>query len=473
MTDTERVLRQDGGHEQNGKYSQELRRTLGVMGNVALCVAAITPAVGVFAIAPVLLNMTGTGAVWALVIAGLLGTAMAFCWGELGSVYPIAGGDYSVITRSLGKAAGFVSLVFTGPVSAFLIPAVVALSIAAYMEVVIPLDPRWIGAAVIAVGTVVAILGVRFSARAVGILLAIELLVVAFVAFLGFINIQRSLGDIVSPVTFADGNGAAPLAMGVLLAGVAVAAFTYNGFQGALLFSEETMGNRRNVARAVFISLGIAVTFAVVPVTAGLLGATSLEEFTTAANPWQAFLLGTGGDSFNTAVSLGIALAICNGVIALTPYFARVVYSSGRDRVWPGAISDALARVHPRYDTPWVATLVVGLGGVLMILTMDVDAMATVIGTVIALEMILIALSSIVNRIRFPRLRRPYRMPLWPLAPVVGIALCGIVLWEQTTKDLLVAGSIVVASLVYYHAYLRPRRETHMRMLEPAGDETI
>ncbi|CQD23245.1 amino acid transporter [Mycolicibacterium conceptionense] len=460
--------RQDG--EENLRYTQELSRSLGLWGNVALCVAAITPAVGVFAIAPILLNMAGTGAVWALLIAGLLGLSMAACYGELGSAYPIAGGDYSVISRTLGKAAGFVSLVFTGPVCAFLIPAVVALTVATYLNVVVPLDARWVGAVVIALGTLIAILGVRFSARLVGLLLTIELLVVVFVTLLGFAQTQHSLSEVLRPTTFGP-EGAQNLAAGVLLAAVAVAAFTYNGFQGALLFSEETSGGGRNIARSVFISLGVAVSFGVIPVLGGLLGARSLAEFTTSATPWQQLLTDTGGEGFNTIVSLGIALAVVNGVMALTPYFARVVYSSGRDWMWPGPISRALARVHPRFETPWVATLVIGVAGVLLILTTDVETMATVIGTIIALEMILVAVSAIVSRIRVPRLSRPYRMPLWPAAPTAAIALCLVVLAEQTRKDQIAALVIVGMSLLYYRFYLRPRSETHMKMLNPAESD--
>ncbi|MHC9297469.1 APC family permease [Mycobacterium sp. LTG2003] len=452
------------------RYEQELSRSLGLWGNVALCVAAITPAVGVFAIAPILLNMAGTGAVWALVIAGMLGLSMAACYGELGSAYPIAGGDYSVVARTLGKAAGFVSLIFTGPVCAFLIPAVVALTIATYLNVVVPLDARWVGAAVIAVGTVIAILGVRLSARLVGLLLAVELLVVVFVTVLGFVKTQHSLAEVLTPTVFAP-DGPQALAVGTLMAAVAVAAFTYNGFQGALLFSEETSGGGRNIARSVFISLAVAVSFGVIPVLGGLLGARSLEEFTTSPTPWQQFLTDTGGELFNTIVSLGIALAVVNGVMALTPYFARVIYSSGRDMMWPAPISRALAKVHPRFETPWVATLVIGFAGVILILTMDVEAMATVIGTVIALEMILVALSAIVSRVRFPGLIRPYRMPLWPAAPVAAIALCLVVLVEQTRKDQITAVVIVIVSLAYYVGYLRTRNATHMKMLDPAESD--
>jgi amino acid transporter len=451
-------------------YKQELRRDLGLWGNVSLVVAAIAPALAVFAVMPVLLNIAGTGAFWALVIAGVLGLAMAACWGELGSIYPIAGGDYSVVSRTVGKAAGFVSFVFTGPVLAFLIPAVVALTVASYLGVVVSLEARWVGAVVLAIGTVVAIVGIRFSARIVGLLLVVELAVVAFVTVIGFVNTQRSLSNVLTPTIYTP-DGPETLGAGAMLAAVAVAAFTYNGFQGALLFSEETTGIRRNVARSVYISLGVAVACGVVPALAGLLGARSLSEFTTSAAPWQQLLVDSGGETFNTVVSLGIALAVINGVFALIPFFARVIFSSGRDMMWPTPISKALAQVHPRFETPWVATLVIGLASIVLILTLDVEAMAVIVGIVIALEFILVALSALVSRIRFSGLERPYRMPLWPLAPAVGIGLSAVVVYEQATKDQITAAVIVIVALAYYAGYLLPRASTHMRMLHPADDD--
>ncbi|MFI6286621.1 APC family permease [Streptomyces sp. NPDC051018] len=456
------------------KYEQELSRSLKVVGNMAIVVAAITPASSAFVIAAVVFAISGSGAALAFAVAAVLGIAMAFCWAELGAAYPLAGGDYSFIARTLGRASGFVSLVLTGPVQAILIPAVIALGMAEYLETVFSADANVIGAVVIAVSTVIAVFGIKFSALATGVLLLLELAAVALVTVLGFVNAERPITELFNPQLFDADGTATSLTAGALIAGVAVASFAYNGFQGAILFSEETQGPARNIARAVFGALVVAVLAELLPVAAALLGSPSVAELTTSDSPWQYFLTSIGGETFNTVISLGIAIAILNGVIALMPYFARILYSSGRDMVWPAPVSRALATVHPRYQTPWIATLIIGAAGTALILVADVVTLTTWVGATVAIEYSLVATAAVVSRIRRRDLERPYRMPWWPLPPLVGLAISLLVLSEQTGRDLFIATAIVGGALLYYAFYLRPRAATHMLTLAPpdAGTDT-
>ncbi len=456
-----------GGNAGRRAYKQELHRSLGLWENISLVVSAVTPATGAFIIAPVLFTLTGTGAPLTFVIAAVMGLALAFCWAELGCAYPIAGGDYTFVARILGRPAGFVSLILSGPVQAVLIPAVVALGIGQYVGVILNVNTNILAAVIILLGAAVAILGVRLSAIAVGVLLAIELLAVVFVGVLGLFHVQRPISTLFQPL-ITDSDGAThSLTMGALVAGIAVASFAYNGFQGALLYSEETTGSRRNVARSVFIALGVAVACEVLPVSMAILSSPSLADLSASPNAWQYFLTSIGGDAFNTIISLGIAIAVLNAVVALMPFFARILYSSGRDMAWPAPMSKALASVHPRWGTPWISTIVVGAAGAVLVLFTDVATLSTCVGAVLCVEFILVAASAILSRLKDKSMDRPYRMPLWPAAPIVAIVMSVVVLTQQTSSDLLVAGGIVVVSLAYYLVYLRPRRHTHMLMLDP------
>lgn len=448
------------------RYTQELKRDLSLWENVSLVVSAVTPATGAFIIAPVLFSLNGTGAPLTFVIAAFLGISLAFCWAELGSAYPIAGGDYTFVSRILGRGAGFVSLLLSGPVQAVLIPAVVALGMAEYLRVVIDVDANVLGATILLGGMAIALFGVRMNALAVAVLLVIELVAVVLVTVLGFVKANRDVSVLFSPEVFGDG-AAQPLTFGALVAGIAVASFAYNGFQGALLYSEETVGGRKNVARAVFIALGVAIACEVLPVAAAILGAPSVPALAASGNPWQYFLTSIGGETFNTIISLGIAVAVLNAVIALMPFFARILYSSGRDMAWPGPVSRSLAKVHPKYGTPWIATIVVGVAGALLILVTDVLTLTTWVGAVLAVEFILVATSAIVDRVRRPNQDRPYRMPLWPIAPVVAIVMSIGVITQQAPADLAVAGGLVLVAVLYYVFYLRPRSRTHMLVLDP------
>jgi amino acid transporter len=230
-------------------------------------------------------------------------------------------------------------------------------------------------------------------------------------------------------------------------------------------------GPRRGVARAILWSLVITVTAELVPTTAALLGAPSLHGLTTSASPMQYLIKALSGSALNTIVSLAVAGAIFNAVIAIVLYYARVIYGSARDRAWPGPLNTALGAIHPRFHTPWVGTLFVGVIGIVLVLTTNVVTLSTWTGVALAIDYALIALAALVSRVTQRQLVRPYRMPLWPLAPLLAIAGCVITLTKQTTHDLRIAGIVVAGSLVYYFAYLHPRRKTHWLMLNPVSED--
>ena len=439
-----------------------------MVGNVAITLAVIGPAASVFAIGSVALGQQGSGAFLAFLIAALLSGCLAVGWAELGALYPTAGGLYGIVARVLGRRAGFLALVLQ-LVLFVIVPSAFALGAGEYLAAVWPaVSPRTAALVVLAAATAVAVAGIRFNAVVTAGLLALELAIILVVSALGFANADWSAaGTLLDPRVYAADGGAAPVSLRTLLAGVVLGLGAYAGYGGAVIFSEETRGPRRGIAFAVLGALGVAVVAELLAIAAALVGAPSQAELMTAPAPMSYLVRSLGGDRLVTVLTLALQATFFNILLAVLLGYARVLYSSGRDRTWPAPLSRALGRVHPRTRTPVVATLAIGAGALTLTAVSDYAAAVTFASLTVVVTFALIALSALASRRLQPGLARPYRMPLWPLPPVVALAGVAVTVLLQTGRDLAIVAGILAAGVVYDLVYLRPRRETHWILLEP------
>jgi len=221
----------------------------------------------------------------------------------------------------------------------------------------------------------------------------------------------------------------------------------------------------------VLLVLGIAVVAELVPITAALLGAPSLAKLATAPAPMSYLVSSLGGEGLARVLTLALVAAIFNVLLVSVLNFSRILYGSGRDRVWPAPVSRALAYVHPKAKTPAVATLTLGTAALALTAVSDQATAVTFTGLILVVSFALVALSALVSRLRQPRLARPYRMPLWPLPPVVALAGVAVTASLQTGRDLAIVAGILLVGTVYLVVYLRPRRVTHWILLEPPDGE--
>lgn len=454
------------GTPAGGPHPGQLSRVLHVLGTIAIVVSAVTPAASVFIIAPVAFFAVGTGTFWAFVIAAVIGVGVAYSYSELGAAFPIAGGDYAIVSRVLGKQVGFLSLVLWITLAVF-IPSSIALGIGTYMSVVWNANANALGAGVMVIGTIIAIFNIRANARITGVFLVIELLALVVVTVLGFAHAHNSISALTSPHLFPVKGAAATASFGVVLSGVAIAIFSYNGYGAAVNFSEEITGHKSGIAKAILWSLLITVVAELVPIVATLLGAPSLHALANSPAPMTYLLKSLSGNTLNTIVSLGISLAILNATLAIILELARIVFSAARDRAFPGPLNTALAHVHPRLRTPWIATLVVGAAGAVLTGLSSVAALVSFTGVVLTINYGAIALSAIVDRIRNPDRERPYKMPLWPLWPVVALIGTIAVFYKQTGHNEGIVGLILLGAVVYYVAFLLPMRKSHWVLYDP------
>lgn len=458
------------------RYSQELPRSIGVLGNILITLSGVTPAASVFIIVPVALAGAGSGSFLSYVFGAIVGVFMAFCWAELSAAFPIAGGDYALVWHAfrgrfsaLAGPVSFITFALYVDFIAF-IPAVIALGAATYLGVVADFNPGVVGAIVMLIASGIAILNLRLNALITGIFLAVELGAVFTLTVLGFTH-AHDFEALLHPVIGTSTGTLSPLAFSAVLAVTAVAVFSYNGYANAVNFSEETVGSSRNIARAILWSLAITVIAELGPLTAVIVGAPSLAELTTAAVPLQYFIEATSNRIVYVVISLGIVLAILNAVIAIVLSDSRILYSSARDRAWPGPLNRWLMMIHPRLNSPWIATAIVGVLGAILCLTVPLDTLVNLTGASLVADYALIAVAALVARITRATAHSPYRMPIWPLPPLLALGSLAYVFTQQSNLLLEVTLITMAIGLVYWLVVILPQRGKAWNLRQAALDE--
>ena len=458
-----------GGEEILGAlgYKQELSRAIGVFGTLALVLSDITPTASLLVIGPVVIATAGSGSLLAYLLGCFIAINVALCMGELGSMFPVAGGLYSIVTRVLGRPIGFLAMLdYIG--QAIFLPASVAIGIGVYVQALNPGIPSNIAAGVVMIlVTLLAVLKINFNAIVTGIFLLIELIVVSVLALAGFTHLHQPISILTSPV-MSDGTA---VGLGLVFTAVATAMFSVNGYDSAINFSEETKGSAARVGQAVIIAALIGIGFELIPFIGVVFGAPDLAAFIKSPTPLTDVARSAFGDTFVNIITYGAILAIFNASLAITLQFARIVWSSGRDRAWPGPVSDALARVHPTLRSPWVATLIVGGLATILCIQSSLVAVVTFTAVLLILLYALIAISALVSRIQQKGLPRPYRMPFWPIPPIIALVGTGVAITQQKQSDLLIVAVIIVVGVIYYFGFLAPRKDRYWTMsTDPATE---
>jgi amino acid transporter len=434
---------------------QGLHRGLNFLGNIALTVSDITPTASLLVVGPVVIATAGTGSVWAYLIGCFLAFNVALCMGELGSMYPSAGGLYSIVTRVLGRPVGFVGLLlYIG--QAIFLPASIAIGVGVYINSLVSGVSSSAAAAVVMIAvTLLALLKINFNAVLTGFFLALELIVVVILFAAGILNLDQPLSILSDPVMASGGGGAlASVASGAVVTALATALFSVNGYDSAINFSEETEGSSAQIGKAVVFAASIGILFELIPFVASVFGAQDLKGFLSSPTPLTDVIREAFGGTVVDIVTVGAIIAIFNASLAITLQFARITWSTGRDRAWPPAISDALSRVNAN-GAPWVATLIIGAFATLLCVKSSLQSVVSSTAVMIITLYALIAISSLISRTRHRELPRPFKMPLWPVPPVIALAGVVIALSKQSTRDLLIVGGIAVFGALYYALYLR------------------
>jgi basic amino acid/polyamine antiporter, APA family len=430
--------------------SQDTRRRLTCFDSVCLIVGIIIGA-GIFETSPLIARNTETlrvlFGIW--ICGGILSMLGAFCYAELGATYPNAGGDYDYLTRAYGPWAGFL---FGWMQTVIVRPCDVALMAFVAANYGAPLFPEGtIGKLPLALSavvllTVINILGVQFGKMTQNILTVVKV-VGLFVVFAIAITVGR---DAAPPDSLWEPDAGSldyGLAMILVL-------FTFGGWNEMAFVAAEVKNPGRNIARGLCAGITIVtllyvlVTYSFVTVLghAGLVNTETVgRDVITAV--WPDFAI---GPALMSGLVVVAALGSLNGLIFAG---SRITYAVGRDY----QLFEPLGRWNRKTGTPILAltiqaalacTLVIALGSFTDTL---LYAAAPVYGFYIATSVGLIVLRS-----KDSSTVRPFRVPIYPLIPIIFATSCSYLIWRavlyKPEHSAVALGLILLGIPVYFVA---------------------
>jgi len=468
------------------KGENRLRRVLGPVQLTSLGVGAIIGA-GIFvATGAAAHNVAGPALMLSYVVAGVTCIFAALCYAEFASMVPVAGSAYTYAYATLGELFAWIigwDLVLEYAVGS----ATVANGWSSYFQSVISkfglhvpklvssspwvYDPAtgtfpFTGAvlnlpAVVVVALVTAILvkGIQESASFNAAMVMVKVAAVLFVIGVGIFYVNTDNWHPFAPyglsglsffghhVAGQTSPSGAPVGM---LAGAAIIFFAYIGFDSVSTHAEEAKKPSRDVPIGIIASLLICTVLyiAVVAVLTGMVrydqldvGAPVSDAFKQQGIGWAEFLVAAAGVAGITSVLLVMMLSA-----------PRVFLAMARDGLVPRGF---FADVHPRFRTPWKSTILIGAFVATMTGFLPIDFLLhlTNIGTLLAF--VIVCAAVLIMRRTHPEAERPFRCPMVPLIPILGILTCLLLMFSLPSDNWWRLAVWLLIGFVIYFGYGR------------------
>ncbi|NLD37724.1 MAG: amino acid permease [Desulfatiglans sp.] len=449
--------------------NDQLKRTIG-LGTAVILVIANMIGTGVFTTSGFIMADLKNPAAMILCwfIGGILALTGALCYGELGAIFPKAGGEYVFLRESIGKPFGFlsgwVSLIvgFSAPIAA----ASIAFSKYLFRSIgaeasgqdvfnlfgILPLTFYTItGISVIILFSIAHWYSLSFGSRVQNILTLFKITVIlAFIA-LGFYLGKGSLEN------FSSGPVSKSLFTGEFATSLIYISFAYSGWNAAAYIGSEIKEPSRNIPLSLL--WGTMVVMALYMLLNLLfIYALPISEMTGIEDVGATAAISLFGVKIGTIFSGAITICLLSVISAMIMTGPRVYYAMAKDNAFPKWFGD----VNPKHTTPGKAILLQAAIAIIMVITSSFDKLLMYIGFTLSLFAMLTVIGLMILRFRLPSIDRPYRTFGYPVTPVLFI-LSNLWIIAHTVKGnpfvlIYGGGTIVLGLFVYLYYYFKPAK---------------
>jgi APA family basic amino acid/polyamine antiporter len=294
--------------------------------------------------------------------------------------------------------------------------------------------------------TIILVIGIRESANSNNAMVLLKIGVILFFVAVGSTLIRPENWD--NPAL----GGFAPNGWSGIATGAAIIFFSYIGFDATSTAAEEAKNPGRDMPFGIIMSLVICTVLYIV-MAAVMTGMAAWNKLGTPEPMITALALADGSPRLLTIsrliVSLGAVIAMSSVLLVFQLGQPRIFMSMSRD----GLLPPYLARVHPRYKTPYVGTIITGVFVAFFAAFANIAEVVelTNIGTLFAF--VAVSAGVLVLRRKDPDRARPFRVPLVPLTPTISILACTYLMLQLPLKTWIFFGAWLVVGLLIYLLY--------------------
>ncbi len=452
--------------------SPELLRAIGLKEAIAINIGCVIGS-GIFlvpaTIAGKLHAMGPIMLVW--VVAGLLTFFGALSLAELSSFLPKSGGPYVYLRESYGKLWGFLfswNDFFINKAGSI---AAVAIAFTVYLGALVPAighsqpfyQPGWsifghpftfgwsqlIAIIAIALVTFINVRGVKLGAQVMNVFTTAKVAALLFLIFGAFFSSKASFANM-QPWWPESWSSELTAAFGIAMIS---ALWAYDGWIDVTLTAGETINPTRNVPLALIIStLAILAIYLAANIAYALIiPLDTMPNSTRIAADVAAQAIGPVGAII---VIAGIMCSTFGTLNGMTLSGTRSIWATGHDRVF----APALGKVHPRFRSPYVAIITIGVWATLLTLSGTYDQITAYVVFGSWLFYAMAAVSVIILRKKMPDVARPYKAWGYPYATLLFAAIAGWFIYNtvmEDPRDALIGIGLLVLGLPFYYYWTR------------------
>ncbi|EQM54316.1 porin [Lactiplantibacillus plantarum EGD-AQ4] len=437
-------------------YTQELKRTLSVKDLVIYGLIFMVPIAPMGIYGSVISVSQGMIALtYAIGMIAMFFTALSY--GQMSRAFPVAGSVYAYAKLGINKTIGFLSgwMIILDYI---FVPALLYIIAANSLKSLLPTVPTWLWLiGFIVINTLINVRGIAFTAIANRIFLIGELIVLAFFIILGSYGLFHSAGN---GFTFKPFYDTSHFNLQFIMTATSVAVLSFLGFDGISTLAEETTGGNRAVGKGILWSLLIVGVLFIVQTYLAALIIPNWHSFSDLNTAFYVVAEKVGGHflAYLTTIATILSWGFANALAAQAA-ISRILFGMARDHNLP----KILARVHPRFKTPYISTLLVAAISLFVgLIFMNDSGTLSEIVNCGALTAFLVIHVAVINHFFIKQHSRDYWHHL--LVPIIGFLIIGFVMVNLNILAKEIGGIWLLIGVGYYTILRLLQRNTEINL---------